>query len=395
MVESATREAPRATYRLQFHAGFTFRDATKLVPYLADLGISHLYASPIFRANPGSTHGYDIVDYNQLNPEIGSREDFDSLVEKLHKHGLKLILDFVPNHMGVAAGRNAWWQDVLENGQTSVYTHYFDIDWDPLKPELGNKVLLPLLGDQYGVVLENGELKLRLEDGAFTVWYYHVPLPIAPPTYGQILGDAMPAIEEALSPEEILLLEFQSIVSTFDRLPAQDEQDPELVAERLREQTVAKVRLADLLSRSPEIASAVDDAVTRINGTPGAAPSFDLLDRLLGAQSYRLAYWRVAAEEINYRRFFAINELAAVRQEVPEVFAASHRLLFELIGSGSVDGVRIDHPDGLWDPAGYFRSLQRGAFLASYRARWLVGKRDDETGDWDTTAQQIVAWWDR
>jgi (1->4)-alpha-D-glucan 1-alpha-D-glucosylmutase len=380
---------------MQFHAGFTFQDATKLVPYLADLGISHLYASPIFKANPGSTHGYDIVDYNQLNPEIGGREAFDILVETLHKHGLKLILDFVPNHMGVAGGLNAWWQDVLENGQTSSYAHFFDIDWDPLKPELGNKVLLPLLGDQYGVVLENGELQLRLEDGAFTVWYYALPLPVAPPTYGQILGEAMPAIESAFPPEEILLLEFQSIVATFDRLPPQDERDPELVAEREREQTVAKVRLAELLSRSPEIAAAVNDAIARINGTAGDGPSFDLLDRLLAAQSYRLAYWRVAAEEINYRRFFAINELAAIRQELPDVFAASHRLLFELIGNGSVDGVRIDHPDGLWDPAGYFRSLQRGAFLARYRARRATGKSEDELADWDAIAPQIAAWWDR
>jgi (1->4)-alpha-D-glucan 1-alpha-D-glucosylmutase len=393
--EACSRRPPRATYRLQFHAGFTFRDATKLVPYFADLGISHLYASPIFKANPGSTHGYDIVDYNQLNPELGTRHEFDTLVETLHDHGLRLILDFVPNHMGVAAGQNAWWQDVLENGQTSTFARFFDIDWDPLKPELGNKVLLPVLGDQYGVVLESGELTLRLEEGAFTVWYYHVPLPVAPPTYGLILGEALPAIVKAFAADEILLLEFQSILATFERLHPQDEQDAELVAERQREQTVAKVRLADLLARSPEIASAVDDAVARINGTPGDAPSFDVLDRLLGAQSYRLAFWRVAAEEINYRRFFAINELAAVRQELPEVFAAAHQLLFDLIGNGSVDGVRIDHPDGLWDPAGYFRDLQRGAFLAHYRARWRRGKQDDDPAAWDTLAPQVAAWWDR
>ena len=394
VVEAATRSAPRATYRMQFHAGFTFRDAGRLVPYLADLGVSHLYASPIFLANPGSTHGYDIVDYNELNPEIGTREEFDALVAALHARGLKLILDFVPNHMGIAAGLNVWWQDVLENGQTSAHAAYFDIDWEPQKPELGNKVLLPLLGDQYGVVLENGELQLRLEEGAFTVWYYDLPLPVAPPTYGMILSEALPAIEEALPPEELLLLQYQSIVAAFDRLPPQDETNPELIAERQREVTVAKVRLATILTRSPEIAAAVDDAIARLNGSAGDAASFDLLDRLLEAQSYRLAYWRVAAEEINYRRFFAINELAAVRQEEPAVFAASHRLLLDLIGDGSVDGVRIDHPDGLLDPAGYFQDLQRGAFLARYQARWRSGKTEDELAAWDSQASQITAWWD-
>jgi (1->4)-alpha-D-glucan 1-alpha-D-glucosylmutase len=222
---AASRQPPRATYRMQFHAGFTFRDATKLVPYLADLGISHLYASPIFRANPGSTHGYDVVDYNQLNPEVGSREDFDELVAALHERGLKLILDFVPNHMGVAAGLNAWWQDVLENGPSSPYAGWFDIDWQPLKPELDNKVLLPVLGDQFGVVLENGELELRLADGAFTVWYYNLPLPIAPPTYGMILRAAVPELGEALPPEELIALEFESLLAAFERLPGQTEQD--------------------------------------------------------------------------------------------------------------------------------------------------------------------------
>jgi len=362
---AASRRPPRATYRMQFHADFTFRDATKLVPYLADLGISHLYASPIFIANPGSTHGYDVVDYNQINPEIGSREEFDDLVAALHERDMGLILDFVPNHMGIAAGLNEWWQDVLENGPSSPYAAWFDIDWQPLKPELDNKVLLPVLGDQYGVVLENGELELRLTDGAFTVWYYSLPLPIAPPSFGMIMRAALPALGDALPPEELITLEFESLLAAFERLPGQTERDPDLISERRRDQTVAKARLADLLDRSPEIRSAVEGAVRIFNGTPGDARSFDPLDALLEAQSYRLAFWRVAAEEINYRRFFAINELAAIRQEDPSVFAATHQLLLELIGNGSVDGVRIDHPDGLWDPAGYLRDLQRAAFSTS------------------------------
>ena len=392
---AASRQPPRATYRMQFHAGFTFRDATKLVPYLADLGISHLYASPIFRANPGSTHGYDVVDYNQLNPEVGSREDFDELVAALRERGLKLILDFVPNHMGVAAGLNTWWQDVLENGPSSPYAGWFDIDWQPLKPELDNKVLLPVLGDQFGVVLENGELELRLADGAFTVWYYNLPLPIAPPTYGMILRAAVPELGEALPPEELIALEFESLLAAFERLPGQTEQDPELISDRRRDQTVARAHLADLLERSPEIRSAVEGAVRIFNGTPGDTRSFDPLDALLEAQSYRLAFWRVAAEEINYRRFFAINELAAIRQEEPAVFAATHQLLLELIGTGSVDGVRIDHPDGLWDPAGYLRDLQRAAFAARYRAVWTRNQSPDKIdADWPGIEAALADWWD-
>jgi (1->4)-alpha-D-glucan 1-alpha-D-glucosylmutase len=392
--EAAQRQPPRATYRMQFNAGFTFRDATELVPYLADLGISHLYASPIFMANPGSTHGYDVTDYNRLNPELGTREEFDALVAGLHEHGLRLIVDFVPNHMGVAAGLNEWWQDVLENGQTSPYAAWFDIDWQPLKPELDNKVLLPFLGDQYGVVLENGELELRLETGAFTVWYYSFPLPIAPSTYGMILRAALPALGEALPPEELTLLEFESLLATFERLPGQTEQDPELIAERRRDQTVAKARLADLIERSPEVRSAVDDAIRIFTGTPGDARSFDPLDALLEAQSYRLAFWRVAAEEINYRRFFAINELAAVRQEEPDVFGAAHRLLLELIGNGSVDGVRIDHLDGLWDPERYLRDLQRAAFAARYRAEWNRDRPPEEVeAEWPGIEPALSAWW--
>jgi (1->4)-alpha-D-glucan 1-alpha-D-glucosylmutase len=396
VAEAATnRPPPRATYRMQFNAGFTFRDATKLVPYLADLGISHLYASPIFTANPGSTHGYDVTDYNQLNPEIGTREELDALVAALHEHGLKLIVDFVPNHMGVAAGLNEWWQDVLENGPSSPYAAWFDIDWQPLKPELDNKVLLPFLGDQFGVVLENGELKLRLENGAFTVWYYSFPLPIAPPTYGMILRAALPALGEALPPEELILLEFASLLAAFERLPGQTEQDPELISERRRDQTVAKARLADLLERSSEIGSAVDDAIRIFNGAPGNARSFDPLDALLEAQSYRLAFWRVAAEEINYRRFFAINELAAIRQEEPAVFAASHQLLLDLIGNGSVDGVRIDHLDGLWDPERYLRDLQRSAFAARYRFEWSRRRSPEESETaWPDVEPALSAWWD-
>jgi (1->4)-alpha-D-glucan 1-alpha-D-glucosylmutase len=353
--------APRATYRLQFNAGFTFADARRLVPYLAQLGIGSLYASPIFAACPGSTHGYNVTDFRALNPELGTEEEFKVLVAELRRYELGLVVDFVPNHMGICDGANLWWQDVLENGQTSRFATYFDVDWRPLKPELRDKVLLPVLGDQYGVVLERGELDLRLENGAFTVWYFQQPLPIAPPTYPYILKPVLDELNERFAADDPHLLEYQSIITAFERLPANDERDAELVAERQREQIVAKRRLDDLIRAAPAIEQAIAASLARINGTPADPASFDDLDRLLDWQSYRLAFWRTAAEEINYRRFFAINELAAIRQEEPAVFDATHELLLRLIEEGAVNGVRVDHPDGLWDPAGYFAQVQRAA----------------------------------
>jgi (1->4)-alpha-D-glucan 1-alpha-D-glucosylmutase len=388
---SAPQHPPTSTYRVQLNAGFTFADARAIVPYLQDLGIGALYTSPFLCATPGSTHGYDVTDYGSLNPEIGTDDDLQTLTTELRERGMGALVDVVPNHMGIAGGANAWWQDVLENGRTSPYAEFFDIDWRPLKEELRGKILLPVLGDHYGVVLERGELRLEYADGAFTVHYYETRLPIAPPTYPMILTMALERIAplspgptgeglgvragagvaDPLAEDDLALLEYQSIITAFERLPPQDERDPDLVAERRREQVVAKRRLADLVAASPEVARAIEETVRVLNGDPsdsqGQAHGFDALDRLLDAQSYRLSSFRTAGEEINYRRFFAINELAAVRQEVPEVFAAAHALLLRLIASGAVTGLRIDHPDGLWDPAGYFRDLQRAAWLETAR----------------------------
>ena len=388
-------QAPLSTYRIQFNAGFTFKDAEEIVPYLATLGIGALYASPIFKATPGSMHGYDITDYNALNPEIGADEEFHSLVAALRRHGLGLILDFVPNHMGIAGGTNAWWLDVLENGQTSAYVNFFDIDWRPLKSELRNKVLIPVLGDHYGVVLERGELRLTYEEGAFTVFYFEQPLPLAPPTYPAILRRAFEELGDQLEPDAHESLEIQSIITAFERLPGNDERDPDRMAERQREQTVAKRRLSDLVRVTPEIAGAVERSVRALNGDPNDPRSFDALDAMLEEQSYRLSFWRTASEEINYRRFFAINDLAAIRQEAPEVFAATHAFLLRLIGEEVVIGVRVDHPDGLWDPAGYFAQLQRAAFLA--RARNVFASDPPKRVrlfTWESLEPALVAWWE-
>lgn len=353
---------PSSTYRLQFNRQFTFAQAREIVPYLHALGISDCYASPYFQARAESLHGYDITDHNKLNAAIGSREEYDAWIAELHAHGMGQIVDFVPNHMGIGEPLNQWWMDVLENGPSSLYAPYFDIQWKPLKSGLQDKVLLPILGDQYGRVLERGELKVHFEAGAFFLRYYDHEFPIAPRTYRHLLEMAL----EKLSPfkNEDFYAEFQSIITALEYLPLRTETDPERLAERVREKEVIKRRIERRCHEAPQVQAAVAQAVTQINGTPGEPRSFDALDLLLNDQSYRLAFWRVAAEEINYRRFFDVNDLAALRMELPEVFDATHRLLLELIGAGAVTGVRVDHPDGLYLPKEYFEKLQRSCAAA-------------------------------
>src|SRR5688572_12342308 len=352
---------PSATYRLQFNASFTFADATAIVDYLDALGVTHAYASSYFKAVPGSAHGYDVADPTQLNPEIGDARTHAEWVERLRAHGMGHIIDLVPNHMGIAQSANAWWQDVLENGPGSRYAPVFDIDWHPLKPELEQKVLLPVLGDAYGAVLERQEIRLEYGQGAFRVRYFTHTLPVAPGTYGQVLDTGAAALIEDIGAESDAGIEFLSILSAIRRLPGRDVQDTELRAERAREKEVIKRRLAALTAASPPVLAHIGRAVDAFNGRQGEPRSFDRLDALLSAQPYRLAYWRVAGEEINYRRFFDINELAAIRMEDPEVFERVHAFVFDLLRRGLVDGFRIDHVDGLYDPGSYLQRLQARA----------------------------------
>lgn len=355
---------PTATYRIQFHKDFRFDDALALVDYLRDLGISDLYASPIFTARAGSTHGYDVVDHSQIDPALGGEEAFTALSAALNAHGMGLILDIVPNHMRIGATRNAWWMDVLENGPSSSYANYFDIDWQPVNPHLENKVLLPILEDQYGIVLEDGKLRLVIEEGAFFLHYYDAKLPIAPGTYGAILSHELDRLTEKLGKEDDRVLEFQSILTAIGHLPPRTEIDPGKLDERRREKEIIKRRIGALYQASVEVREAIDSAVESFNGKVGEPRSFDLLDQLIDTQPYRLAFWRVAGEEINYRRFFDINELAAIRTEAPEVFQATHQLILRLLADGHVTGLRVDHPDGLRDPAAYFRKLQQSRLCA-------------------------------
>jgi (1->4)-alpha-D-glucan 1-alpha-D-glucosylmutase len=349
---------PGATYRFQFNHLFTFKDAVRLVPYLDDLGITDLYASPFLKAGPDSLHGYDVSNHNEINPAIGTGEEFAALASALRQRGMSQLLDVVPNHMGVGSNLNDWWNDVLENGPISAYAPYFDVDWAPLQAELRGKVLLPILGEQYGRVLENGELQLTFRDGAFFLEYYEHILPIAPASYATILSGPRDRLAHIRPPEDAGLVELQSILTAISHLPTHHPASPEEVSEHNREKEVVKRRLNALVLADREILDEVELEVGRLNGRVGDWRSFDGLDALLNAQAYRLAYWRVASEEINYRRFFDVNSLAALRIENPEVFAATHRLIFSFLREEQAHGLRIDHPDGLLDPAGYLRRLQ-------------------------------------
>jgi (1->4)-alpha-D-glucan 1-alpha-D-glucosylmutase len=352
---------PRATYRVQLHRDFTFADAARLAPYLARLGISHLYCSPVLRARAGSTHGYDIIDHGTISPELGGEAGLDALVTALRSHGLGLVVDVVPNHMGIMGADNAWWLDVLEHGPAAAHAAYFDIDWHPLDAAMGGRVLVPVLGDHYGVVLERGELRLAYDAraGEFSVWYHEHRFPVDPREYSRIL-------DRAGDP---------ALAARFAVLPPRDS----AAAGRSRDADLLKRELAAKAAAEAALGSAVERAVAQMNGTPGTGESFEALHALLEAQAYRLAFWRVASDEINYRRFFDINDLAALRIEDEAVFDATHRVILDLVASGKVDGLRIDHPDGLYDPAGYFARLQarfaaRAAPAASPQP-WVVAEK--------------------
>jgi (1->4)-alpha-D-glucan 1-alpha-D-glucosylmutase len=346
---------PRATFRLQLSSAFTFADAVEIIPDLAAMGFSHLYASPVLAARAGSSHGYDIVDHNTLNPEFGGEEGFRRMVETLHRHEMGLILDFVPNHMGVGYADNAWWLNVLEWGSHSPYVSFFDIDWHSSEQTLRGKVLLPVLGRPYGEILESGELHLShsREDGGFSVHYYEHRFPISPYDYAALLSAAARFCTGGDAAElERLSLAFRGL----PRGRSVATQAPTIRrAEELRRALVAVV------TDNPAVASGIGGMCEEINGTVDEPQSFDRLHRLLERQAYRLAYWRLAANEINYRRFFDINDLAAIRMERPEVFEITHQLILRLVGEGAVQGLRLDHVDGLLDPKQYLQRLQEAA----------------------------------
>jgi (1->4)-alpha-D-glucan 1-alpha-D-glucosylmutase len=387
---------PRATYRLQLNHEFTFSQAAQIVPYLAKLGISHCYISPCLKARPGSMHGYDIVDHNSLNPEIGSPEEFDQFVKTLHEHGVGLIVDIVPNHMAVMGSDNAWWLDVLENGEASSFAGFFDIDWHSLKEELQGKVLVPVLPDHYGAVLERGELKLEFNDGKgeFAVSFKGNFFPIGPREYPRILHRCTDRLTARLGEENPDLLEFQSLITAFSHLPGRQELERTRVSERNRDKEIHKRRLAELCARNPAISAVIQEVVRDINGDPAVPQSFEELHELIKAQTFRLANWRVASDDINYRRFFDTNDLAGIRVEEERVFEATHKFVMSLVAQGKVDGLRVDHPDGLYDPAQYFERLKSSLSAAKDGTTESSGPQDGpacgELGSHYTVIEKIL-----
>jgi (1->4)-alpha-D-glucan 1-alpha-D-glucosylmutase len=348
---------PLTTYRFQFHRRFRFEDARALVPYLKALGVTDLYASPLLQARKGSSHGYDVTDPTRLNPELGTEGEFDALVGALRGRRMGLILDIVPNHMS-ASSENRWWMDVLENGAGSRFAPFFDIDWHSPKKALERKVLLPILGGPYGKVLENRELSLRLEKGRFFVHYHGSKLPLALKSYGRILAHRLEVLEENFGPDHPSFSEMWDLIADIEHLTGPRTADPAKPGERFRAEEEVREKIHRLYRDRAEIRAHVDENLRIYRGTKGDPASFDLLDTLLMEQPYWLSFWRLANEEINYRRFFAISDLISVRVEDPKVFESSHALVLRLASEGKVTGLRVDHIDGLYDPMGYLTQLR-------------------------------------
>jgi (1->4)-alpha-D-glucan 1-alpha-D-glucosylmutase len=349
------KSVPEATYRLQFHSGFRFADATALVDYFSKLGITDIYASPIVTSRKGSKHGYDVTDPTQIDPDIGSVQDFERLQNELLAHGMHLILDIVPNHMA-ASSENRWWMDVLENGSESVFASYFDIDWHPPSRNLEGKVFLPVLGRSFGESLDRGDLRIRFDGGRFYIQYFDSIFPLRPRSYRRLLKHRSDELKKSLPEESPAFQEYSGIVAALSargeagRSESEDEK-------RIRLDAIRE-RLQRLVSDSAEMANFVAQNIADLNGIPGDAGSLCALERLLSEQHFLLAYWQDPNEGINYRRFFAITDLVGVRVENSLVFDAVHDQTFRMAPKGVIRGVRIDHIDGLRDPAGYLNRLQ-------------------------------------
>ncbi len=346
-----------STYRVQLSPDFGFREAAGLVPYLSRLGISHMYCSPYLQASSGSTHGYDVVDHSKVSEQLGGAEAHSALCSALRAANMGHIVDVVPNHMAVSGPENRWWWDVLENGQRSRFASYFDVDWKYAQDSenIQNRVLLPVLGDHFGRVIESGDIQLVRDGGAFHVRYFEHRVPVDPRSLSELLFRAASRIEHA---------ELEFLASALDYLPLPSADDRATTRRRHRDKEVIRKRLEVILDDAPHVRRAVDAEVDLVNSDP------DRLDELLERQNYRLAYWRIARSDLGYRRFFDINNLIAIRAEDEDVFQDTHDLILSWIREGKVDGLRIDHPDGLRDPEEYFQRLRHRAPEA-----WIVGEK--------------------
>ena len=344
---------PRCTYRLQFTPAFGFRSALAIVPYLAALGVSHIYASPIFKCKKGSTHGYDIVDHSRLNPELGSEEDFEALISAVKNAGMGWLQDFVPNHMGYDSD-NAMLMDVFESGKASRYFQYFDVDWDHPYEYMRGRILAPFLGKFYAECLESGEITLIFDEQGFAVRYYEIRFPLKIESYNDILQRGLPEFEKELGPDDPQYHAFARVLDGLSAVLSPKEIDRNDKVKRF------KALLMETYNTNDRVRRFIDANLVYFNGN-GDPASFNELDKLLSQQYFRLSFWKVASEEINYRRFFTINELISLSIEEDAVFNDVHRLIFKYIEEGKIDGLRIDHIDGLYDPSGYLARLRESA----------------------------------
>ncbi len=356
-----TKVVPTATYRLQLRPGFGFAEASAVAPYLERLGASHVYSSPYLQAARGSTHGYDVVDPRRVNVELGGARAHRAFCAVLGEHGLGQVLDIVPNHMAISGAENPWWWDVLENGRASRYAHTFDVDWDPPESYLRNRMLVPILGDHYGRVLEAGEIHLERVGGTFRIRYGDHTLPVAPPSLGPLLAAAASRARSA---------ELAFIAGAATRLPPSTSADEEGALRRHRDKEVLRRLLSRLLADEPRAARAIDAEVARTNA------DVDVLDALIGVQNYRLAYWRAAERDLGYRRFFDVTGLIGLRVEDEAVFAETHGLILRWLAEGVLDGIRVDHPDGLRNPFEYLNRLR-----AATRRGWIIVEKILEPGE--------------
>ena len=372
------QKIPLATYRVQFQPGFTFDHAAHILDYLASLGVTHLYASPCLQAVQGSTHGYDVVSHTKVNRELGGTEGHERLVHALHKTGMGQVLDIVPNHMAVAGDENEWWWDVLENGQSSQYASYFDVDWDPGETRFGNKILLPILGDHFGRALEKGEIRLEREQGGFSIHYYENVFPVDPRSLASLIARAG---EDIASPE----LGF--LADSLGSLPLPSSTDRESIRRRHRDKEVIRRLLERVLDEHPEVARRMDALIAELNESP------DALEALLDGQNYRLAYWRTANQDLGYRRFFDINSLVGLRTEDEDVFEDTHRLVLQWLRQGVIDGMRVDHPDGLRDPSAYLGRLRKAGPESWILAEKILQPGEGLRPDWPvdgTTGYEFI-----
>ncbi len=369
-------QIPVATYRLQFNKKFTFTDAEKIVRYLQRLGISHVYSSPIFKARCGSMHGYDIVDYDVISEDAGGKEWFDQLTDKIKKSGMGWILDIVPNHMAIDKD-NRLLNDLLENGPENTQSLHFDIDWNHHYDSLQGKLLLPILGNVYAACLENGELKLTYQKKGFALAYYDYLFPLKIESYVSILGQKLEELLDLTDRESAGIIKFLGVLYVIKNLPSARNADG-----RFDEISFAKEMLWELYSQNAIIQSYIDNILIEFNGNKGDPGSFTLLDNIHDEQYYKLSYWKVANEELNYRRFFIINDLISVRVEDPAVFDTVHKLVCQLYNDGQINGLRIDHIDGLYDPAGYLQRLRSSITDGYIVVEKILGTDESLPDDW-------------